>query len=132
MTPFEVTDGQASDFERIGEEALKSAIDDFVDRCFADMMIGYMFPEVRRDRIKRFEFEHAAEHLGSGSGYGGRPIDKAHAALRIMGGHFDRRLMILRETLVDHNMPEDIIERWLAYHESLRTLVTQQGQGICR
>ena len=121
-----------SAFETIGGEAkLRPIIDEFVDRCFDDMMIGFMFPRNKRSRVKRFEYEHAAEHLGADVSYGGRPIQQAHGAHRIMGGQFDRRLEILRQTLVAHEVPDDIRDAWLGYHQSLRALVTGQGQGVC-
>ncbi len=121
-----------TDFDRIGgEPALRSIIDDFVDRCFADVMIGFFFARADRARVKHFEYEHAAEHLGAGASYGGRPIPDAHAAHRIMGGQFDRRLTILREVLEAHRVPEDIRAGWLAHHEALRETVTNDPAGRC-
>ena len=63
-TPSEPSGCGPSDFERIGGEgALRPLIDDFVDGCFDDMMIGFLFPRNKRARVKEFEYEHAAEHL---------------------------------------------------------------------
>ena len=122
----------ASDFERIGgEAALRPLIDEFVDRCFDDMMIGFLFQRASRDRVKRFEYEHAAAHLGAGVAYGGRALRVAHGPHAILGGQFARRLHILRETLAKHGVPEDVAERWLAYHESLRGEVTADPTSDC-
>ena len=121
-----------SDFERIGGEApLRAIIDDFVDRLFDDVMIGFLFARASRDRVKKFEYQHAAEHLGAEVRYEGRPIDLAHARHPILGGHFDRRLTILRETLRHHGVPADIVERWIAYHQSMRTQVTADPDSNC-
>jgi hemoglobin len=121
-----------SDFLRLGgAPALRDIIDAFVDLCFDDMMIGYLFRRASRERVKRFEFEHAAEHLGAGIVYEGRPLDTAHRAHRIMGGQFDRRMTILREVLEEKGAPEDIRAAWLAYHESLRDQVTTDPRGMC-
>ncbi len=121
-----------TDFETIGgEPALRAIIDDFVDGCFDDLMIGFLFQRASRERIKRFEYEHAAEQLGAGVDYGGRPLDQAHARHRIFGGQFDRRLAILRETLDRHGVPEAIRDRWLAHHESLREQITADRPGEC-
>ncbi|MBC7170963.1 MAG: group 1 truncated hemoglobin [Polyangiaceae bacterium] len=121
-----------TDFERIGgEPALRAIIDEFVDRCFADVMIGYLFVRANRERVKRFEREHAAEHLGAQAEYGGRAMAEAHGKHRIMGGHFDRRATILREVLEAHDVPDDVRARWLAYHESLRALITSDAHGQC-
>ena len=120
-----------SDFDRLGETALRRVIEDFVDACFDDMMIGYMFPPNKRPRVKEFEYQHAAAHLGGTVEYAGRTLEQAHGPHRIMGGQFDRRLTLLRQTLERHEVPEDILGRWVAYHESLRARVTTDKRGQC-
>jgi len=119
-------------FEDIGgETALRAIVDDFVDRCFDDVMIGFLFRRAKRERIKRFEYEHAAQWLGAEVEYGGRPLEVAHGAHRILGGQFARRLQILRETLDAHGVPAEIRDAWLAHHESLRHLVTADPDSNC-
>ncbi|MEM6733423.1 MAG: group 1 truncated hemoglobin [Myxococcota bacterium] len=121
-----------TDFERIGgEEKLRTIIDVFVDRVFDDLMIGFHFRGAKRKRVKRFEYEHAAEHLGGPVSYGGRALREAHAAHRIMGGHFDRRSQILREVLDAHEVNSDIRDRWLDHVQSLRGHITGDGRGEC-
>lgn len=121
----------ASMYERIGGEAgLRAVIDDFVDRVFDDVMIGFFFRNVERRRIKELEFQHAAEFLG-GPRYRGRPLDAAHQKHRIMGGQFARRKELLRQTLVAHGLPEDVIAAWLEHTESLRPLITGDAGGQC-
>tara|TARA_B100001750_G_scaffold230709_1_gene227391 strand:- start:1030 stop:1494 length:465 start_codon:yes stop_codon:yes gene_type:complete len=125
-------EGVTTDFEEMGgEEQLRTVIDAFVDACFDDVMIGFLFQRASRERVKRFEYEHAAQHLGAGVVYGGRPMAEAHARHRIFGGQFDRRLQILRRTLDRHGVPERIRDRWLALHERLRPAITGNGPGIC-
>ena len=119
-------------FERIGgEPKLRAIIDDFVDRIFDDIMIGFFFRNVDRRRLKELEFQHAAEHLGGPVRYGGRPLKQAHAAHRIMGGQFARRKEVLRQTLVAHGVAPEIIDAWLAHTESLRLQVTSDPDGQC-
>ncbi|MFT5353859.1 MAG: truncated hemoglobin YjbI [Polyangiales bacterium] len=123
---------EKNDFERLGgEEPLHALINDFVDGCFDDMMIGFLFPRNKRARVKKFEYQHAAEHLGAPVVYEGRSLQKAHGAHRIMGGQFDRRLTILKNTLGAHGVPDDIAGRWTAYHESMRALITGDAKGEC-
>lgn len=127
-----MTASSSSAFERLGgEEPLRAIVHVFVDRCFDDTMIGFLFRHADRDRVKRFEYEHAAAHLGAGIDYSGRSLRAAHAAHRIMGGQFMRRLQILRETLQEHRAPDDIAEAWLAHQESLRAEITAQAGSDC-
>ena len=110
---------------------MRAIIGEFVDGCFDDIMIGFLFRHAKRERVKQFEYQHAAKHLGADMEYEGRPIDMAHRAHPILGGHFDRRLTILRQTLEKHQVAEPIIERWIAHHQSLRALVTRDPDSRC-
>lgn len=122
-----------TDFDRIGgEPALRAIVDDFIDRCFDDTMIGFMFRRASPKRIKRFEYEHAAEHLGGPVAYSGRTLEEAHQRHRVLGGQFDRRLHILRETLDDHGVPADVRDRWLDHQQALRSRVTPDPDSNCR
>jgi hemoglobin len=114
-----------------GEDELRAIIDEFVDRLFDDAMIGFFFANASRERIKKFEYQHAAEHLGAGVVYEGRPLAVAHRAHRIMGGQFLRRKEILRQTLVKHEVKKHVIDAWLAHVESLRPLITSDPGGEC-
>src|SRR5262245_32543277 len=123
---------ELSAYERIGgEAALRAIIDEFVDRIFDDLMIGFFFRNASRERIKEMEFQHAAEHLGGPVVYSGRPIRSAHSAHRIMGGHFERRKKILGDVLIAHRVPDDVREGWIAHTESLRAEVTKDAGSEC-
>lgn len=122
----------ASHFDEMGgEPALRAIIDAFVDRMFDDAMIGFFFARASRERIKRFEYQHAAELLGADVTYEGRPLAKAHARHPIMGGQFDRRKQILRNTLEEHGVPAHVRQAWLDHVESLRPLITRDAAGEC-
>jgi hemoglobin len=112
-------------FDEIGGEiALRSIIDEFVERVFADTMIGFLFARANKERIKRFEYEHAAAVLGAGVTYSGRDMAEAHKRHPIMGGHFGRRRQLLKLTLEKHQVPAAIIDAWLAHQDALREQVT--------
>ena len=114
----------SSAFDRIGgASALCVLIDEFVDRVFDDVMIGFLFRRASKERIKRFEYQHAAEHLGANVRYEGRPIREAHQPHRIMDGHFLRRREILRQVLERGGVPPDVLQEWLRHVDSLRDQV---------
>lgn len=119
-------------FEELGgEPILRAIIDRFVDRIFDDTMIGFFFQRASRQRIKEKEYEFAARHLGADVEYTGRPLDQAHAAHRIMGGQFMRRLRILEQTLEEFDVPPQVRDHWIAHTESRRQLITQDARGTC-
>jgi truncated hemoglobin YjbI len=114
-----------------GEPALRRIIDRFVDRVFDDVMIGFFFRNASRDRIKAKEYEFAAQHLGAGIEYTGRPLAEAHARHPIMGGQFMRRLQILKDTLEEFSVPERVREHWIRHTEELRSSITGDEGGLC-
>jgi hemoglobin len=114
-----------------GEQKLRQVVDVFIDRVFQDPMIGFFFRSADKKRIKEMEFQLAANFLGAGIEYQGRPLAEVHAKHPIMGGQFMRRMQILRETLQDFDIAQEIRDAWLAHTESLRPLITHDAGSDC-
>lgn len=119
-------------FDQLGGEVkVREIVGSFMDRVFADRMIGFFFRNANKDRIKEMEYQLAASFLGAGTQYHGQPLDKAHAKHPIMGGHFARRRQILKETLEYYQVPEAVMETWLKHTDDLRPLITGQSGSGC-
>ncbi len=119
-------------FEELGGEArLRAIIERFIDRVFDDVMIGFLFRNASRQRVKDKEYEFAAQFLGAPVAYTGRALQKAHAPHPIMGGQFMRRLQILRETLAEFSVPVPVQEAWIAHTLELMPLITGNRQDEC-
>jgi hemoglobin len=118
-------------FDRIGGNALRAVIVEFYDRVFDDVMIGFLFQGKDRARLIEKEWELAARMLGADVEYTGRPMREAHAKVPILGGHFDRRLQILRDVLADHGVDEEVAESWIAHSVKLRPQVTADAGSEC-
>lgn len=106
-----------------GLAGLETILTDFYRRVFADPMIGYMFKGRDLQRLVALEVQFTARAFGTLTPYEGRGMRMAHAALRVTGGQFDRRLQILRETLGDHDVDPRIQEAWLGHGRALRRAV---------
>ena len=119
-------------FEQLGGESkLRSIISIFIDRVFEDRVIGFFFRGADKARIKELEYQLAANFLGAGVEYHGRPLDQAHAKHPIMGGHFARRRQILKETLESFQVAEEIKNAWLEHTDALRPLITPESGSAC-
>lgn len=118
-------------YDKIGGEALRAVITDFYNRLTSDLMIGFLFQGKDTKRLIEKEWEFTANLLGADVRYTGRPIRKAHARSPIMGGHFERRLQILRETLRDHEVDAAVQERWIEHTLALRAQVTADRGSEC-
>ena len=114
-----------TDYERIGGAAeLEVLITAFIDRVYADFIIGFLFIGKDRERIIRHEIEHASAHLGGPSEYRGRPMPAVHKPLKINAGHFRRRLAILRTVLLQHQVDHGVIDRWISANQRLESSIT--------
>jgi hemoglobin len=121
-----------NDFQRLGgQEQVASIVSAFIDRVVADMMIGYLFRQVDLVELKARETSLAAVHLGGAGPYTGRPLGEAHQRHHILSAQFDRRIVILRETLALFNVPDDIRERWLDHNRSLRGSIIRNESDSC-
>ena len=115
-----------------GSERLRAVLVDFYERVFDDAMIGFFFKGKDKQRLIQKELELALQFLGADVEYTGRPIREAHAAHRIMGGQYGRRLQILKESMADHDLPGVVQDAWVQHTEALRSHVTRNAAGECR
>lgn len=120
-------------FDAIGGDTLRAVITDFYDRVFRDVMIGFMFQGKDKAHLIEREWELVAALLGApGVIYRGRPMPAAHAAHTIFGGHFERRMQILRETLRDNRVAAPVQQAWLDHSLALRGQITRDQGSECK
>lgn len=119
-------------FDKIGEAKLRAVLADFYDRVFADVMIGFMFQGKDKQHLIDREYEMTAKMLGAQVAYAGRPMRTAHAAHTIFGGHFERRLQILREAMADHDVDPEVRQVWIDHTLALRDQITRDKGSECK
>ncbi|HEY3807527.1 MAG TPA: group 1 truncated hemoglobin [Kofleriaceae bacterium] len=119
-------------YETIGPDRLRAVIADFYDRVFADVMIGFLFQGKDKALLVQLEWELAARMLGGDVKYTGRPLRVAHASSSIFGGHFERRLQILRETMRDHGVDPEVQRVWIEHSQALRSQITKDQGSECK
>lgn len=111
-----------------GAARMEAMMNRFYDRLFADLLIGFFFEGSDKEALVASQIAYVHAHLGSRDGnYEGPSIRKAHADLPILVGHFDRRHQILREVLVEFEVPERARQAWLALDRAMRDMVINQG-----
>lgn len=118
-------------YDKIGPDKLRTVVVDFYRRVFDDIMIGFLFIGKNRQRLIDMECSFTSRFLGANTAYLGRSMREAHARTPIMGGHFDRRLQILRETLRDHDVDADVRDSWIDHQLRLRAQVTTDAESEC-
>ncbi len=128
-----MTERGAELFAKIGEARLRAVIADFYDRVFPDVMIGFMFAGKNKQHLIDREYEMTAKFLGApGVTYTGRTMRAAHGGHTIFGGHFERRLQILRETIADHDVDLEVTRVWIEHTLALRDQITRDKGSECK
>jgi truncated hemoglobin YjbI len=119
-------------FDRIGADALRAVVTDFYAKIFLpDVMIGFMFAGKDKQQLIDREYELVAALLGAPVKYAGRPMRVAHAQHRIFGGHFERRLQLLKDTLREHAVDPDVQAKWIEHTLALRAQITKDRGSEC-
>ena len=132
MSPSDGTERGPALFAKIGEAKLREVIVDFYSRLFGDVMIGFLFEGKDRQHLIDREYEFTANMLGANVRYTGRPMRTAHAQSPIFGGHFERRLQILRETMHAHGVDADVQRVWIGHTLALRAQITPDKGSECK
>lgn len=120
-------------FDKIGMEKLRAVVTTFYDRVFGDVMIGFMFQGKDKQHLIDREVEMAAKFLGAPNiEYRGLPLRTAHARHTIFGGHFERRLELLRQAMAVHDVDPEVRQAWIEHTNALRPQVTRDQGSECK
>lgn len=96
----------------------------FYGRMAEDAMLGFFFAGRDVDAVADQQAAFLLRAMGAQISYSGKPPADAHTGLPpILPGHFDRRAVILRETLESARLPAPQIEAWLAFEAAFRDVV---------
>jgi truncated hemoglobin YjbI len=129
MTPKKVKSPSRQELRTLidsigGAETLKRLLDRFYERMQTDTMVGYFFAGKNIHEIaeKQSQFMLLAAGLIQNPPIKGPAT--AHAELPpIYSGHFDRRLVLLREVLIEEGLSETHTQLWVSFEESFRAVV---------
>ncbi len=109
-----------------GEAGLREILRDFYRRMASDVMVGFFFEGRDLDAIAEKQLEFLLKAMGARASYSGRPPAQAHLQLPpILAGHFDRRLILLREVLLAHGLSGESQEAWLEFEGAFRGAIVK-------
>jgi len=109
-----------------GEPQLKEILRDFYHRMSEDILIGYFFSGRDTDTIADKQMQFLMFAMGVSPSYEGKSPSSAHLELPpILTGHFDRRLVILEQTLKEHGVCEEDIRTWIEFENAFRQVIVK-------
>ena len=103
--------------------SITKAVAEFYRRAFLDVMIGHFFYKSDIEHITTQQILFASAMFGGPTSYQGLPLKAAHKPFLIRPVHFNRRQVLMRETLVDLELAPDLCNAWLAVEEQFRKIV---------
>lgn len=117
---------EASLYQKLGGmPAVNLAVDKFYDKVLADDRIKHFFVNVNMDRMRDHQKKFLTFAFGGSTGYDGRGMRDAHAALVERMGlndtHFDAVVENLAAVLTELGVPLALIGEVAAVAESVRS-----------
>ena len=114
---------------RGGQKFLDQVLEKFYNRMSQDTMIGFFFTGRDLRAIAHKQRDFLMKAWGLSAEYTHRPPARAHEELPpILPGHFDRRLQILKEVLIDAGLNTSEIKAWIAFESSFRGVVINSSR----
>ena len=107
-----------------GEAGLEKILTRFYEKMGQDVMIGFFFAGHDVRAIAAMQKSFLMRAWGVSPSYAGKSPADAHASLPpILKGHFDRRLVLLAETLREFKLADAQIALWVSFEEKFRAAV---------
>jgi truncated hemoglobin YjbI len=109
-----------------GRDRLNEILRDFYQRMAEDTLIGYFFTGKDLHQIAQKQAEFILHVIGENPNYSGKLPVSAHLDLPpIFSGHFDRRQILLRETLKDQGFSAEEAQIWIDFENAFRGVIVQ-------
>ena len=116
-----------ADFET-QQRKLNSLLSDFYQRMSGDLLIGFFFDGKDLQHIAHQQSQFLLNAAGLIDKFEGKGPHSAHMEMApILDGHFDRRLVILKETLKANGVQEHMIELWISFESTFRNVVVSKN-----
>ena len=107
-----------------GREKLITLLTDFYKNLSQDLMIGFFFKNKNLKIIAENQCNFMLKTAGLISEYHGKLPASAHLSLSpIFLGHFNRRIVLLKETLAQHKLTSEQIETWVHFENAFKNVV---------
>ncbi|MEZ4742018.1 MAG: group 1 truncated hemoglobin [Bdellovibrionota bacterium] len=120
-------------FDRLGGRATLEKVQKiFYDKLFAHPWLSQYFVDVEQEHIEFQQTEFLMKLFGGPEIYRGRPPVTAHIHAYITDELFDVRHEILRDSLNEAGIPEDLSNEWLNIDASFRRALIKKSISQCK
>ncbi|MDZ4676664.1 MAG: group 1 truncated hemoglobin [Oligoflexia bacterium] len=114
-----------------GETGIEKILIRFYEKMAKDIMLGFFFDNKNLNHIIQQQKTFLLRAMGKNYQYFGKSPTTAHLEMPpILKGHFDRRVVLLRETLTEVGMREESIQTWIEFEENFRNAIVKEEGPI--
>ena len=99
----------------------------FYDKIYAHPILGQFFKGHEQAFIEKQQTNFMAEKFGGPRNYLGKEPKYAHAHMYITTGQFAIRQQLLRESLIEAGIEDELMERWLTIDAAFQKAVVKEG-----
>jgi hemoglobin len=106
-----------------GEKALEATTELLIEKLTKDSLLSDYFKNIDIKTHKFFLKNYLCMFTGGPQKYNGKSIRDAHRDLELKDDDFNRLIYLIKETLNELNIKEELISKFISAAESLRNEV---------
>ena len=132
MRPENLTASLSKLYVELGvPEKIEEILTAFYLKMSKDVMLGFFFTGKDLHQIVNQQKAFLLRAMGVSDSYHGKVPARAHTKIApILKGHFDRRMLLLRQTLTEFGISAEGIATWISFEEGFRrALVKEEGSA---
>ena len=119
-------------FDRVGGRPVLQRVHKvFYDKIYAHPWLKQFFADIDQKTIEDQQTDFMISNMGGGKIYSGALPKNAHRHMFVSHELFDLRQVLLRESLLESGVPEDLAERWLRIDEAFRKSIVKDDPSQC-
>lgn len=104
----------------------------FYDKIYAHPWLSGFFVDRDQGLQERQQTDFMTRAMGGGPVYHGKAPAAAHSHMYITEEIFELRASLLRESLREAGVPDDLAERWLAIDATFKDAVVKRSVADCK
>ncbi len=119
-------------FDRLGGRPVLERVHKvFYDKIYEHPWLKQYFADIEQKTIEDQQTDFMISNMGGGKIYSGALPKNAHKHMFVDNQLFDLRKKLLRESLQECGVAEDMAERWLRIDEAFRKSIVKDNPGQC-
>ncbi|VAX28816.1 hypothetical protein MNBD_NITROSPINAE05-268 [hydrothermal vent metagenome] len=119
-------------FENVGGRPVLERVHKvFYDKLYEHPWLKQFFTHIEQKTIEDQQTDFMVSNMGGGKIYSGALPKNGHKHMFITAEMFDLRGEILKESLAECGVPEDLAERWLRIDNAFRKSIVKEDPSQC-